>query len=273
MSEPVVLVEKRDEERIWVVTMNRPEKLNALNRAMREDLTQVWEEFRDDRSARVAVLTGAGDRAFSAGVDLNELRESREEAVRDGPAAAPAYQSPPRAPVGAPCAETLNLWKPVIAAVNGYAIAGGFIVALYCDIRIAAEGSRFGVAEVRWGQGGGGQLAALTRVVGLGNALELCFWGDGQIDARRAYEMGFVNQVVPPGQALVSALQWARRMVDLAPRAVRNMKQNLYRGYYVPPPEAMALGSNLDQNLRNMQDTLEGPRAFAEKRRPVFRDQ
>ena len=165
------------------------------------------------------------------------------------------------------------MWKPTIAAVNGYAIAGGFMMAMQCDIRIAAEHARFGVAEARWNMSGGNWMAPLTRIIGLGHALELCLWGDTQITAERAYEIGFVNQVVPKEQLMDTAMEWASRMLDLAPRAVRNIKECLYRGYYLSPLDANALGQAIEQNLRGMKDSLEGPRAFTERRKPVFRDE
>ncbi len=273
MSEPVVLLDKKEDNRIWIVTMNRPDRMNSIGGGMALELTKTWQAFRDDRNARVAILTGSGDRAFNTGMDLKEMREAREQAASGDGGSQPASQALPIAPVGAPVAETLNLWKPVIAAVNGFAIAGGFLIAMNCDIRIAAEHARFGVAETRWGQGGGGLMAPLTRIMGLGQALEFCLWGDGQMDAQRAREVGFVNQVVPGDKLMETAMQWAVRMVDLAPRSVRNVKQMLYRGYYMTPPDALALGSSLEQNLRGMSDGLEGLRAFAEKRRPNFKDE
>jgi enoyl-CoA hydratase len=271
MSDPVVLVEKKNDERIWVVTMNRPEKRNALGGGMIPELTRVWQEFRDTKQARVAVLTGAGT-VFSAGADLKEMRENRE-AKAAGIEIPRLPDTSFTAPVGSPAAEALDLWKPVIAAVNGHAIAGGFLVAMNCDIRIAVDGARFGVSEAKWGQGGGGLMAPLTRIMGLGHALEFCLWGDGQMEAQRAFEMGFVNQIVSPDKLMETAMEWATRMVYLAPKSVRNVKQMLYKGYYMDPPEALNYAKNLEQNLIGMKDGLEGLRAFAEKRSPNFLDE
>ncbi|MBH51597.1 MAG: hypothetical protein CL785_00370 [Chloroflexi bacterium] len=271
MADPVVLVEKKDEERIWVITMNRPERRNALGGGMIPELNRIWQEFRDTKQARVAILTGSGT-VFSAGADLKEMRERREATdAGEKPQSVPA--SPFAAPVGSPAAEALNLWKPVIGAINGPAIAGGFLVAMNCDIRIAIEGARFGVSEAKWGQGGSGIMAPLTRIMGLGHALEFCLWGDGQMEAQRAFEMGFVNQIVSPEKLMDTAMEWATRMVYLAPRSVRNVKQMLYKGYYMDPPSALNYAQNLEQNLIGMKDGIEGLRAFAEKRPPNFLDE
>lgn len=268
-EQPVVLLDKREEGRIWVITLNRPERMNAIGGGMSERLTEIWEEFRDDRTARVAILTGAGDRAFSAGADLKEAAESRQRAARGELPPQPTR----RGRNWIPLAEGLGVWKPTIAAINGYCIAGGVMMAIQCDIRIAAEHARFGVAETRWNMGGAYWMTALTRIIGLGHALELCLWGDTQITAQRAYEIGLVNQVVPKEQLMDTAMEWARRMLDLAPRAVRNIKETLYRTYSMGLHEAWALGQAIEQNLRGMKDSIEGPRAFVERRRPVFLDE
>jgi len=266
---PVVLVDKYEDERIWVITMNRPERLNAIGAGMMEQLTEAFVAYRDDPNARVAILTGAGDRAFCAGADLREAAERRALPQAEG------RPTPPR-PAGArngivPLSEGLDMWKPTIAAINGFAIAGGFMLAMQCDIRIIAEHAKIGVAEVRWNLGSG-WMAPITRQIGLGNALELCLWGDTQHSAQRAYEIGWAQRVVPSDQLMPTAMQYANRMLDMAPRAVRNVKQMIYRGFNVSVLDAQMYGSWLTQNLAGMQDSVEGPRAFVEKRRPNYLD-
>jgi enoyl-CoA hydratase len=123
-----------------------------------------------------------------------------------------------------PLAESLNLWKPMIAAVNGICVAGGFNHAMQCDIRIAADTAEFGVTEARWNQAAG-WIHHLPRIIGLGNALELILWGDQRISAQRAFEIGFVNKVVPAEVLMPTAMEYAMRLMDLAPRAVRNFKE------------------------------------------------
>ena len=264
----VLLLDQEEDGRIWVVTLNRPERLNAFNGELRKALHETYWEFAHDETAWVAILTGTG-RAFGTGQDL------RERADRD--AAAAAGLADPMVPMPEylqnifPLAESLNLWKPMIAAVNGIAVAGGFNHAIQCDIRIAAETAEFGVTEARWNQGAG-WIHHLPRIIGLGHALELVLWGDQRIGAQRAHEIGLVNQVVPPERLMETAMAWALRLLDLAPRAVRNFKEILYKGTYMGPFEARRYASGLEQNLRGMQDSIEGPRAFAEKRRPVFRN-
>lgn len=272
-AEPVLL-EKREGGRIWVITLNRPERMNAIGGGMMESLVEMFLDFRDDMDARVAILTGAGERAFCVGFDLRDVAERRAAQAR-GEAAAPRqapWGTPPRQPASiVPLAEGLDVWKPVIGAVNGYAIAGGFMLAMQCDIRILAEHARVGVSEVRWNLGSG-WMAPITRQIGLGNALELCLWGDTQFTAQRAYEIGWAQRVVPTEQLMPVAMQYAERMLDMAPRAVRNVKQMIYRGFNRDPLESQRIGGWLIQNLGGMQDSAEGPRAFLEKRRPNYTD-
>ena len=264
VEENVLLVDKVEDGKIWVLTMNRPHRLNAVGGGMMGKLTETWKAFRDDPDARVAILTANG-RAYSAGVDLKEAAENQEKHER-------GEYVPPPDERWIPLSERFELWKPTIAAVNGVAVAGGFMFALQCDIRIAAEDAEFGVPEVRWNRAGGQWMTSLTRVIGLGHALELCLWGDGRISAQRAYEMGFVNKVVPREQVMDEAMAWARRMLKLAPRAVSNVKECIYRGYYLSPLDGEALGKAIEQNLEGMEDSIEGPKAFTEKRDPVFKN-
>lgn len=266
VKDGVLQLDTEENGRIWVVTLNRPERLNAFNGDLRKRLHETYWEFAHDEGAWVMVLTGTG-RAFGTGQDL------RERADRDAAAAAglpdPMVAMPDYLTNIFPIAERLNCWKPTIAAVNGIAVAGGFNHAMQCDIRIASETAEFGVTEVRWNQGAG-WVHHLPRIIGLGNSLELVLWGDRRVSAQRAYEMGFVNQVVPPDQLMPTALEWATRMMTLAPRAVRNLKEILYRGSFMSPFEAARYASNLEQNLRGMKDSIEGPKAFSERRPPVF---
>ena len=266
---PVVLVDKHEDGKIWVITMNRPHRMNSLGGGMIDALIDAFEAFRDDRQARVAVLTGAGDRAFCAGADLIETAERRQAAARGAAPTAPIRAG---RRLIAPLSEALGLWKPTIAAINGYAIAGGFMMAMQCDIRIMAEHARAGIAEVRWNMGGAGWMAPLTRQIGLGSALELVLWGDTQYTAQRCYEIGWAQRVAPHEKLMDTAMEYAQRALDMAPRAVRNYKETLYRAYYMPPLDGFAFGSALEQNLAGMQDSIEGPLAFSEKRRPRFTD-
>ncbi|MEE8337921.1 MAG: enoyl-CoA hydratase/isomerase family protein [Dehalococcoidia bacterium] len=265
---PVVKVDRHADGQIFVITLNRPHRMNSLGDGLNEAMYDAWVEYRDDPVARVAILTGAG-RAFCAGADLIATAETRQEQRASG--------DRPRATAGrgknwVPLSETLGLWKPTIAAINGFAIAGGFMYAMQCDIRLMAEEARVGIAETRWNMGGAGWMAPITRQMGIGSALELILWGDTQYDAQRCYEIGWAQKVVPGDQLMETAMDYARRALEMAPRAVRNMKQALYRGYYMDPLAGQAYGGALEQNLAGMNDSIEGPLAFSEKRRPNFTD-
>lgn len=260
MAEPVLLYEKKANGRIVVMTLNRPDRMNALNMELAARVVEGFKTFAADDDAWVAIVTGAGDKAFSAGADLKERAEVEKE----------GGQLPPR-PLVSPLSERYNLWKPTIAAINGFALAGGWRLAQQCDIRIAAEHAEMGISETRW------NLAAdwvhdLTRQMLLGHALEVALWGDERITARRAYEMGWVNRVVPREKLMAEAMRWAERMLALGPRAVRNLKEILYRGYYMTPLEGHSFATALEQNLAGMEDTREGPRAFVERRPPNFKN-
>lgn len=264
----VVVIDPRADGRIWTITMNRPHRMNALGDGMGSALTDAFEAFRDDRQARVAILTGAGDRAFCAGADLIETAEARQAEARGA--------TPPRGMgrLGViNLAESLGVWKPTIAAINGFAVAGGFMLAMQCDIRIMAEHARIGIAEVRWNMPGAAWMAPLARQMPLGCALELALWGDTQYDAQRCYQIGWAQAVAPAEKLMETALRYADRMLDMGPRAVRNNKEMIYRGAMMDPRDSMRFGSALEQNLRGMKDSIEGPVAFAEKRRPDFRDE
>ena len=252
-----LLYEKKD--KIVTLTINRPERMNAISIELFERLGDAWSKFRDDEDAWVAILTGAGDKAFCSGFDLID----QAERARRGES--PPTSVPPCTPLH------LNIWKPVIAAINGYAIAGGFMLAQHCDIRIAAEHVQFGIAETRWNIGAF-WVADLTRQLSLGHALEIALWGDGRMTAQRGYEIGWINRVVPKEKLMEEAYSWAERMLYLAPRCVRNLKEILYRGFYMPPSESIAFAQALEYNLQGMEDALEGPKAFAEKRKPVFKN-
>lgn len=258
MDAPVLKYETYEHGRIVVMTMDRPEQLNALNNALNNAIVEGWERFQADDEAWIAIITGAGDRAFSAGVDLKEQADIQRGAITDAPA---------RKPMMSP--DVSGLWKPTIAAVNGYALAGGFVVAHYCDLRIAAERATFGVSEARWNRGAP-WLHWITRSLSLAHALELVLWGDGQIPAQRMYEMGFVNRVVPNDRLMDEAMAWADRMLSLAPRSVRVSKETIYRGWGLDFQRGAAMGGELSQQLQGMSDSSEALRAFAEKRKPQF---
>ncbi len=251
----ILRYEKKD--KIVVLTLNRPERMNALSIELAEMLEAAWKDFQDDDDAWVAILTAAGDKAFCTGFDLTDQAERDKLGI---PVPRKLPECTPR-----------GIWKPVIAAINGYAVAGGFWLAKDCDIRIAAENAELGISETRWNLPAP-WLHDLTRQLPLGLALEIALWGDGRISAQRAFEIGWVNRVVPKAKLMDEAMSWAERMLYLAPRCVKNIKEILYRAYYMPPSEGEAFAVALEQNLQGMEDTVEGPKAFAEKRKAQFKN-
>jgi enoyl-CoA hydratase/carnithine racemase len=164
-----------------------------------------------------------------------------------------------------------EIWKPVIASINGFAIAGGWWLAQACDIRISAEHAECGIAETRWNMPAG-WVHSLPRKVSLGHALEIALWGDARITAQRGYEIGWINRVVPKEKLMTEAMSWADRMRYLAPRSVRNLKEIIYRSYDMSYADAAAFGIALEHNLLGMEDTLEGNKAFNEKRKPNYKN-
>ncbi len=251
----IVLYEKKD--RIVTITLNRPERMNAVSIESLQRIHDSFVRFRDDDDAWVAILTGAGDKAFSAGFDLlDEAGRAEGTGGRIEQADLTVMQ---------------ETFKPIIAAINGYAIAGGWNLAQYCDIRIAAEHAELGISETRWNMSAW-WICDLTRQIGLGHALEIALWGDQRITAQRGYEIGWINRVVPKERLMEEAWSWAERMLSLGPRAVRNFKEILYRCYYMTPREGKAFAKALEANLEGMEDSIEGPKAFAEKRKPQFKN-
>ena len=248
-----VLYEKKL-DRIVVITINRPEKMNALTIETFELLAQCFDRFSRDEDAWVAILTGAGDRAFSVGAEALPTTRKR-----------PTDQRELHRIFG------MEIWKPLIAAINGYCIAGGWMLAQKCDIRLAAEHAELGISETRF-NAPGSFVADLTRQVHLGHALEIALWGDARISAQRGYEIGWINRVVPKEKLMGEAMSWAERMLYLGPRSVRNIKETIYRGFYMTPPEGLSFATALEANLHDMEDSKEGARAFAEKRKPRFKN-
>jgi enoyl-CoA hydratase len=248
----VLLYEKKD--RIVTITLNRAERANALSVELMHRLIESWQRFNEDDDAWVAVVTGSGNRVFCPGADLVELKET--------------YSTTHKMPKW-PVFYITGTWKPLIAAINGHASSGGWALAQACDIRIVSEKAELGIAETQWNMPAG-WVYGLTRQLQLAHALEVVLWGDARITAQRAYEMGWVNRVVPPEKVMEEALRWAERICYLGPRCVRNLKEILYRSYTMTPEEAEAFYHPLEANLTGMEDTEEGSRAFVEKRKPQF---
>lgn len=240
----------------WV-TINRPEVMNALHPPANEELSQVWDDFAADPDVWVAILTGAGERAFSAG---NDLKWTAQHGV-------------PRMPAGGFGGLVLrrDLWKPLIAAVNGVALGGGLEIALACDVIVAAEHARLGLPEPRVGlMAAAGGVHRLPRHVPQKIAMGMILTAR-QIPAAEAARIGLVNEVVPGGELMAAAERWANEILECSPLAVQASKQCALLGLEKPLFEAMTASYPLMQKLFSSEDVVEGPRAFAEKRKPVWK--
>jgi len=243
-----------------VLTIARPDKLNALNRATLEELAKAISAAADDEAVKAVVLTGAGEKAFVAGADIAEIAGLDAASGREF------------ALFGQGVYRTIEtLPKPVIAAVNGFALGGGCELAMACHIRIASENAQFGQPEVNLGViAGYGGTQRMARLVGKGRALELLLTGD-RVDARRACEIGLVNAVVPLQDLLPKALEMATKMGAKAPLAVRHCLEAVNAGLDMPLEQGCYLEATLFGLCCASEDMREGTGAFLEKRKPVFK--
>ena len=252
-----LLIERDDA--VAVVTFNRPKVLNALNTQTLHELASACEAFKADAGVRAIVLTGAGEKSFVAGADINELAvqtpiEGKEHAKR-GQQIFDAIE---------------NLGKPVIAAINGFALGGGCELAMACTIRIAADSARFGQPEINLGiiPGYAGSQR-LPRLVGKGIALEILLTGD-MVSAQRAYEIGLVNRVVPAAELVTEARKLAHTLASKAPIATRYILEAVNQGLDAPFPVGEFLETALFGAIASSSDMKEGTTAFLEKRKAVW---
>ncbi len=247
--------------RIGYVTVNRPDKLNALNAKAKAELKQLFESIRTDESVDIVILTGAGEKAFVAGTDIRELTELDVETGKafaaGGQAAFDAIE---------------NLGKPVIAAVNGYALGGGCELALACTVRVASETAKFGQPEVNLGViPGYGGTQRLARLVGKGKAMELILTGD-QIDAQEALRIGLVNKVVPANELRSAAEAIAQKILAKGQVAIRLALKAVNMSHETNLTDGLALEASLFGVCCGSEDFKEGTKAFLEKRKPDFRN-
>jgi len=261
-----LLVEKQGH--VLNVTFNRPQKKNSVTPEMVVLLSRAWEQFRDDDELRVAVLTGTGD-AFCSGADLGRLIPLLTRAR-------PAEDEYDRALLENPevfqrgFMRNFELWKPVIAAVNGFALAGGTEILQATDIRVASPTASFALTEVRLGLlPGGGSTVRLARQVPYVEAMKILLTGD-RITADDALRIGLINEIVPAEKLLERAQEIAQRIADNAPIAVRCIKESVIRGMGRPFDEAFAVEDEMLKPVMRSEDAKEGPRAFMEKRKPKF---
>jgi len=244
---------------VTVFTLNRPEVMNALHSPAHFELGEVFDAFAADPDQWVGIVTGAGDRAFSAGNDLKHQASGGD--MRGMPASGFAGLT-----------SRFDLDKPVIAAVNGVAMGGGFEIALACDLIIASENATFALPEPRVGLAAlAGGLQRLPRQIGLKRAMGMILTAR-HVTAREGHELGFVNEVVPQGEALAAAERWAETICKNSPMSIRASKQTIQKGLAVSLEQAIAEQRDYPavKAMAASQDYVEGPKAFSEKRPPKW---
>jgi len=252
-----LIYEKKDH--IAYITINRPEAMNAMDPETYRELSEAWTDVRDDPDVWVAIITGAGDKAFSAGADLKKTIGRPIEAWH-------FWQTQEEQILN----RGLEVWKPIIAAVNGYCLAGGMTLLLATDIRIAAEHATFGLSEVSRGilPGNGGTQRTIQQ---LPYPIAMYFLLTGErMNAEEAMKAGLINKVVPLAELMPEAERIARKICENAPLAVRAIKELAVRGQYLPIEYGLRLEQAISRALSATEDAREGPKAFAEKRKPSY---
>lgn len=242
------------DEGIALITINRPEQRNALSKEVRDGLRAAWSRFEADDQARIAILTGSGDKAFCAGGDLKEMVET-------------GLKVPPRDMFPVPY-ENMRLTKPTIAAVNGVAFAGGWMIAQACDLCVASTNARFAITEVKVGRGSP-WAAPLIHMIPQRIYMEIVLTGK-PINAARAYEIGLVNRLCDPGQTLIAALELAREVIDGAPLSVAAARETVMMATEMGRSASIDAAYAIHEKAYTSADAQEGPRAFAEKRKPQW---
>lgn len=239
---------------IAIITINRPEQRNCLSREVRESLRTAWERFENDDTLRVAILTGTGEKAFCAGGDLKEMVET-------------GMQVPPRDMFPLPY-DTIELSKPTIAAVNGVAFAGGWMIAQACDLCVAAEHAKFAVTEVKVGRSSP-WASPLIHMIPQRIMMEILLTGK-PITAQRAYEIGLVNRLAEPENLMDKALELAGEILEGAPLSVKAARETVMVSTEMGRAAALQAARHASEYCYHSEDAQEGPRAFAEKRKPQW---
>jgi enoyl-CoA hydratase len=252
-----IIYEKKD--RIAYITINRPEVMNAISPKALDELGKVWIDFREDDNLWVALVTGAGDKAFCAGADLKELIPEVTSGRFKLSHTMPAFL------------KNIHMYKPIVAAINGFCLAGGTELIQATDIRIAAEHATFSLAEPRWALfPAGGSTVRLPRQIPYCRAMEILLIGD-RITAQDALQIGLINKIVKKEDLMPTAIKVAERICENGPLAVRAIKESVQKCFEVPIDYANMLETYFAREVFATEDAKEGPRAFLEKRKPVFR--
>ena len=249
-----LLYEKRG--KVAYITLNRPRAFNSLDPQTLEELSQALVDFRDDNDRWVAIVTGSGSRAFCIGADIKEMLPVLGNIRNEW------WRMPPTILRG------LEIWKPIIAAINGHALGGGLELALACDLRIATENATFGLPEVTLGIiPGWGGTQRLIRAIPSSKAAEMIFLGQ-RIDAQEAYRIGLVNKVVPHDQLMPTAEEWAGRLCEIPPLAIRAAKEAMLKGAEMNLQDGLRLEAELMDFLFATEDHKEAREAWLQRRKP-----
>jgi len=263
-----IIYEKKN--RIAYITLNRPEAQNAFDPETVIELIDAWKDYRDDDNLRCAIITGAGDEVFSSGADLKRLIPLITGAREPETDADKMIQKDPYLPQKA-FLRTMKIDKPIIAAINGHAIAGGMEILYSTDIRVAAEGVRFGLQEAKWSIVPlMGSSVKLPRQIPYVKAMEILLTGE-LFDAEEALRLGFINKVVPKDQVMAEAERYADIIAKNGPLALKAIKQSVQAAIGLPLKEGLAKELEFGIPVFLSQDAQEGPKAFKEKREPDFK--
>lgn len=259
-----ILYEKHGAVRL--ITINRPQVMNSLDFAANDALVEAWREFDADDEARIAVVTGGGDKAFCAGADLKTY--TMAFAGTPAPEFRRRYTN---GPGFAGVTRNMDIFKPIVAAINGYAISGGFELALACDIRFCSPNAEFALQDAKWGfHACDGGLIRLPQIVGLGHAMEIILSGD-RVGAEHAHRIGLVNRIYPAGELLEKTLAYAQELSRRSPLSHRHAKEVMKRAVGMPLDEALRLESRSFYDFGQTQDLAEGTEAFKMKREADFK--
>lgn len=251
---------------VRLITINRANKMNSLDFEANAELVRIWQEFDADDSARVAIVTGAGDKAFCAGADLKTYTLNFAQAP------APEFRAKyTNGPGFGGITRNLDIDKPIIAAVNGFAISGGFELALACDLRFCSPTAEFALQDAKWGfHACDGGLIRLPQIVGMGHAMEIILSGE-RVDADHAYRIGLVNRVYPTSELLSETMAYAQMLASRAPLSHRFAKEVMRRSVGMPMNEALSLESRSFRDVAMTHDLAEGVQSFKERRPADFK--
>ena len=252
--------------RVRLITIDRPAKMNSLDFEANDRLVAAWREFDADDHAHVAVVTGAGAQAFCAGADLKTY--TMDFARRPAPEFRRRFTN---GPGFGGITRNMDVFKPIVAAVNGFAISGGFELALACDLRFCSPNAEFALQDAKWGfHACDGGLIRLPQIVGLGHAMEIVLSGD-RIDAEHAYRIGLVNRIWPQAELLERTMDYAQKLASRSPLSHRFAKEVMKRAVGLPQDEALRLESSSFHDVGLTEDLAEGTTAFRERRDAVFK--